>query len=218
MLQATVMGDHMHAQSIRPDRIIRTGVIEPYPASGEFNPVQIARRILEPFATLVPSTVGPQTPTDPSPEEIVEQARNYARAVDQGIMLPPWLTEQALRAIQYLREGKTFVVKAQGRALLVKPTLNQTSAARAMGAAEIEPRPAFGAVEIEPRAVFGTTVFDPRQVLSGPHGSSLPNAPVDLIQSASGSRLGPPSTLLRTATDPGRRQAAERQVYYLSVR
>lgn len=127
MLQATVMGDHQHAQSIRPDRIIRTGVIEPYPVQ-EWNPTDIARRILEPFATLMPSTVGPQVSSDPSPEEVVEQARNYARAVDQGISLPPWLSQAALSAIAAIRKGVPFVVKAQGRALLVKPSpLDQTT-------------------------------------------------------------------------------------------
>jgi hypothetical protein len=237
MLATTVMGDHMHAQSIRPDRIIKTGVIEPYPASGEFNPVDIARRILEPFATLVPSTVGPQVSSDPSPEEIVEQARNYASAVDQGINLPPWLSQQALTAIRLIRERKPFVVTAQGRTLLVKPTLStttptptgQTPPVNGLGLHEIQSRQLIGGGlglhEIQSRQLIGGASglglheIQSRELIGGPDGTSLPGVAIDPTQQASLTRLGPQSTLLRTAGLPGRRQAEDRQQpYYVNVR
>ncbi len=129
MLSATVMGgfgegEHVHADMLRPDRIIRTGVIEPYPLT-EWNPLEIARKVLEPFAQMGPGGAG--VPADPSPEEIVEQARNYAAVARQGVKMPPWLSRQAMAAIAALLKGVPFVVTAQGRSLLVKPTNDQTT-------------------------------------------------------------------------------------------
>ncbi len=127
MLMATMqgaMGDHIHADSLRPDRIIKTGVIEPYPLQ-QFNPLEVARRILLPFASMDPSTVGPQVPTDPTPESVVEIANTYANAMRQGIRPPNWLPRPVMQAITALVRGVPFTVTSQGRTLLVKPSTEE---------------------------------------------------------------------------------------------
>ena len=204
MLQATFMGglgadgagSHVHAQSLRPDRVIKTGVIEPYPIQ-QWDPMQIAQQILAPFITDNSAAQGPGVSSDPSPEEIVDQARNYATAVRQGLRLPNWLSRQALAAINALLKGVAFTVTAQGRTLLVKPT---TSVTNAQVAAQ-QQMSGLGGIGID-----------------GPGGSTLPSVPTQTIQQAAMSRLGPATPFLQQATRPAFRQARDQQSYYLDVR
>lgn len=132
MLQATLMGgdddgqippQHVHVSSLRPDRIIRTGVIEPYPLQ-KFNPTKVAQAILQPFVHSVvgPGPAGPSIGVEPPPETIVAMARDLAVAMKAGIRPRAGVAPQLLRAARNIAEGRAFTIKARGRELLVKPT------------------------------------------------------------------------------------------------
>ena len=129
---------------------------------------------------------------------------------------------------------------SQGRTLLVTPTLSQTTPTptgatppptppvNGLGLHEVQSRQLIGANlglhEVQSRQLIGGAAglglheVQSRQLI-GPDGTSLPGVAIDPTQQASMTRLGPQSTLLRTAGLPGRRQAEDRQQpYYVNVR
>jgi hypothetical protein len=116
---------HIHvATSARPDRVIKTGVIQPYPI--EAHPVRVARMTIKAFTQSV-RPEGAIVRSEMQPEEIAMHAKRIADAMAQGVRMPPSTDQRLLMAAQYILQGKPFVIKSAGRAAIVKAATSPSS-------------------------------------------------------------------------------------------
>lgn len=116
---------HVHvATSARPDRVMATGVVNPYPVSSY--PPEVALQTVESFtrdvrpnnATLEGAPGGRNLM---QPEEIAMLAQRVAVASANGYKFPRSLDPRVAEAANYLLAGKSFVIRSAGRAALIQP-------------------------------------------------------------------------------------------------
>ena len=116
---------HVHvATSVRPDRVISTGVIQPYPVG--VRPSLLALQVVRSFAHEGRPEPSPVTP-GMQPEEIATHARRVAAAMSAGTRLPPNTNRLLMTAAQMILAGRPFVIRSAGRAALVKARISPSS-------------------------------------------------------------------------------------------
>lgn len=109
---------HFHVSDIRPDAIISTGVIQPFPIQRQ-DPDQVARATVKSFTQeFRPS--GPQTRPEMQPEEIAKTAERVATAMRAGRRMPAGTDARLMQAAKYIMEGKPFVIRSAGRAAVIR--------------------------------------------------------------------------------------------------
>ncbi|UCC72092.1 MAG: hypothetical protein JSV86_17240 [Gemmatimonadota bacterium] len=129
----------------RPDRVIKTGVIAPYPVR-QYDPVYLARQNIWPFIQGVRG-VGPVW-KQPQPEEIVAAAAKVANNAMSGLGSarvkvggkrykivpgkPPRsaVEGQIQRAAHAIMQGKPAQIRAAGRVVSISPDLGRAMWAR----------------------------------------------------------------------------------------
>jgi len=116
---------HLHvATSARPDRVMATGVVQPYPVASY--PPEVALQTVESFTGDVRQGNGelgsaPGGRNLMQPEEIAMLAQRVAVAAANGYKFPRSIDPRVVQAANYLLEGKPFVIRAAGRAALIQP-------------------------------------------------------------------------------------------------
>lgn len=104
---------HVHVMDIRPDVIIKTGVIQPY-AIREIPPMAVARASVQAFENTARSP-GPQVRPEMQPEEFAARAKRVAVAMAQGKRVGKGADPKLIHAARMIMEGKPFAIKSAGR-------------------------------------------------------------------------------------------------------
>lgn len=104
-------------RSARPDRVIATSVVAPYPVAE--GPVSLAQKVLSKFLTAVGAGGGPQLGADMQPEEIAAKAAKLSSAMRQGFKPPRGVDQRLLHAAQMISAGHSFTIRSAGRAAMV---------------------------------------------------------------------------------------------------
>ena len=104
---------HVHAMDIRPDVIIKTGVIQPY-AIRQIPPGAVARQTIRAFES-VARPPGPRVRAEMQPEEFAARAKRVAVAMAAGKRVPKGSDPKLVQAARMIMEGKPFVIKSAGR-------------------------------------------------------------------------------------------------------
>lgn len=110
---------HVHASSIRPDRVYKTGVIAPYAVG--YGPGNIARNVLSNFIRSV-RPIGPTLRGEMQPEEIASRAKRVADAMARGIKPPKATDPRLMQAARMILQGRSFRIHSAGRSALVRAT------------------------------------------------------------------------------------------------
>jgi hypothetical protein len=115
---------HVHvATSARPDRVMATGVINPYPVNAY--PPEVAVQTVERFTRDV-RPAGPMLGDsrggrrELQPEEFAMAAQRIAVAAASGKVFPRSLDPRLRQAANLIIEGKPFVIRSAGRAAYVR--------------------------------------------------------------------------------------------------
>jgi hypothetical protein len=114
---------HIHtATSARPDRVLSTGVWQPYPLGA--NPIAVAQQTVHSFLRFV-RPEGPQVANQMNgaamqPEEIAMLAQRVATAAAQGVKFRRSLDSRIVKAANLILAGKSFVIRSAGRAAVVR--------------------------------------------------------------------------------------------------
>ena len=103
---------------IRPDVIIKTGVIQPY-AIREVPPTAVARQTIRAFETVARGR-GPQVRAEMQPEEFTARAKRVAAAMAAGKRMPRGTDPNLIHAARLIIEGKPFTVRSSGRAARIR--------------------------------------------------------------------------------------------------
>ncbi len=116
---------HYHVTgSIRPDAIVRSGVIEPFPMQA--GPDAVAAATIQSFYrgiipdSPVPSGFADGGSIDPQPEEVAMMANRLATAMSQGLRPTGVIDERLVQAAMMIMNGQPFIVRSAGRAALVR--------------------------------------------------------------------------------------------------
>lgn len=104
---------HVHMMDIRPDVIIKTGVIQPF-AIREIPPAAVARAAIRAFSA-VPRAPGPSVRAEMQPEEFAARAKRVAVAMASGKRVGKGADPKLVKAARMIMEGKPFVIKSAGR-------------------------------------------------------------------------------------------------------
>lgn len=102
----------MHAMDIRPDVIIKTGVIQPYSIT-DIPPTAVARHVVAAFSN-VAGGQGPQVRPEMGPEEFAARAKVVAVAMAAGKRFRN-TDPKLIKAARMMMEGRPFTVAASGR-------------------------------------------------------------------------------------------------------
>lgn len=104
---------HVHAMSIRPDVIIKTGVIQPY-AIREIPPGAVARTTVRAFES-VARPAGPRVSSEIQPEAFAARAKTLAVAMAAGKRPGKRTDPKLIEAAKMIMAGKPFAIKSAGR-------------------------------------------------------------------------------------------------------
>lgn len=134
---------------VRPDRVIATGVIQPFPIRVE-GPDANAAAVMQSFNVVRP---GAPTPTgfadcctdcveppvvpavkvqggyEPQPEEVAMAANRLAHAMQQGLRPEGVVDPKLMYAARLIMAGQPFVIKSAGRAAVVRTANSKKSVA-----------------------------------------------------------------------------------------
>jgi hypothetical protein len=113
---------HVHvATSARPDRVLATGVWNPYPVQSY--PPEIALQTVAAFTRDVrdpgPELGAPGGRVEMQPEEVAMAAQRIAVAAASGKRFPRSLDPRLQQAANLILEGKAFVIRSAGRSVVV---------------------------------------------------------------------------------------------------
>jgi hypothetical protein len=118
---------HIDINTVRPDAIVRSGTIQPFPM--EVGPYAVADVAMQSFAPdgLHGAVVTPgrgQTaaydPYEPQPEEVAMMIKRLAVAMSQGLM-PTGVVDPALmQGARLMMAGQEFTIRSAGRVALVR--------------------------------------------------------------------------------------------------
>lgn len=104
----------MLCMAMRPDAIMRLGVIQPVGQQG-WDPGNEAQLVLNAFAS-----VG-SFPVDPSPENMAREALAMAQGMQMGMRFPAWTNPAVMAAAKALANGEAVRITSQGRSVDVQP-------------------------------------------------------------------------------------------------
>ena len=107
-------------RSARPDRVIATSVVAPYPVAE--GPVALAQKVLSRFLSAVGGGNGGLSGSlgaDMQPEEIASKAAKLSAAMRQGFKPPRGVDRRLLHAAQMISSGHSFTIRSAGRAAMV---------------------------------------------------------------------------------------------------
>jgi len=120
---------HLHVGLVRPDAIIRTGVIQPFPI--ESGPGDVAAATIESFEAMTPGMAkstgfagrgfAGRDGNDLLPEEVAMMANRLATAMAQGYHTSGVIDRRLVEAANMIRAGQPFVIRSAGRAAIVRP-------------------------------------------------------------------------------------------------
>jgi hypothetical protein len=109
---------HVHtATSARPDRVIATGVWQPYPL--EANPIAVSRQTVHSFLRWI-RPENAQVSGQMQPEEVAMAAQRVATAAAQGTKFRRSLDPRIAKAANLILRGQSFVIRSAGRAAVIR--------------------------------------------------------------------------------------------------
>ena len=122
---------HFHVTgSVRPDAIIRSGTIEPFPMAA--GPDAVAAATMQSFYRgIIPDSPVPSGfagrrfgddggHIDPQPEEVAMMANRLATAMSQGLRPTGVIDQRLIQAAMMIMNGQPFIIRSAGRAALVR--------------------------------------------------------------------------------------------------
>lgn len=108
---------HIDINTVRPDAIIRSGVIQPFPM--ETGPYVVADRAASSFAPGGLSGFG-ESGYEPLPEEVAMMAKRLATAMGQGLMPVGVVDQNLMKAARLIMAGQEFTITSAGRSAIVR--------------------------------------------------------------------------------------------------
>lgn len=108
---------HVDIEDIRPDRVTKTGVIQPYPV--ELGPARIAQAVVRNFTRFIRGE-GPQVQSEMEPEEVARAAVRIATAKRQGKTFSGVLDPRLMAAADLINAGVPFRITCNGRSVVVR--------------------------------------------------------------------------------------------------
>jgi hypothetical protein len=125
---------HFHVTgSVRPDAIVRSGTIMPFPM--EAGPDAVAAATIQSFYRgIIPDSPKPSGfagggRIDPQPEEVAMMANRLATAMSQGLRTEGVVDQRLIMAARMIMNGQPFVIRSAGRAALVRAAAAPASVA-----------------------------------------------------------------------------------------
>lgn len=134
-----ILVQHFHVTgSVRPDAIVRSGTIMPFPMSA--GPDAVAAATIQSFYRgIIPDSPVPSGfagrgfadggSIDPQPEEVAMMANRLATAMSQGLRTEGVVDARLIQAAQMIMNGQPFIIRSAGRAALVRAAAAPASVA-----------------------------------------------------------------------------------------